>query len=123
MARSPVFILLLVLTTPAFAKRYPPPCGDLWGALTSTLGNQRNYTILASDTDHMRASFVVVGSLFPATHAAHVKPRPNGCVLEINMNFTGNDDEYALRGRVDRTLAKQRKAKPSLPPTSTVASK
>lgn len=123
MARSPVFILLLVLATPAFAKHYPPPCGDLWGALTSTLGNQRNYKILASDSDRMKAVFVVVGSLFPATHAAFVKPRPNGCVLEINMNFTGNDDEYALRGRVDRVLAQQRKAKPSLPPTSTVASK
>lgn len=123
MARSPVFILLLVLTTPAFAKHYPPPCGDLWGALTATLGNQRNYKILASDSDHMKAVFVVAGSLFPATHAAFVKSRPNGCVLEINMNFTGNDDEYALRGRVDRMLAKQRKAKPSLAPTSTVASK
>lgn len=121
MARSSVFILLLVLATPAFAKHYPPPCSDLWSALTDTLGNERNYKILASNSDHMKASFVV-GSLVPGTHAAFVKPQPNGCVLEVRMNFTGNDDEYALRGRVERALAKRRKAKPSPPATSTVAS-
>jgi hypothetical protein len=123
MARSLVFILLFALTTPAFAKHSPPSCGDLWSALTDTLRNERNYTILASDTDHMRASFVVVGSLFPATHAAFVKPRPNGCSLEINMHFTGNDDESALRVRVDHALAKRRKTKPSLTAASSEASR
>lgn len=123
MARFPVFILLLVLTTPAFAKHYPPPCSDLWSALTDTLGNARDYEILASDSGHMKASFVVVGSLVPGTHAAFVKPLSNGCELEINMKFTGNDDESALRNRVERALVKRRKAKPSLPATSTVASK
>lgn len=91
--------------------------------MTDTLGNDRNYKILASDSDHMKASFVVVGSLVPGTHAAFVKPRPNGCVLEVNMHFTGNDDEFALRVRVDRALAKRRTAKPSPPAAATVASK
>ena len=123
MARSLVFILLFILTTPAFAKRTPPPCSDLWSALTDTLGNKHNYEILASDSDHLKASFVVVGSLFPGTHAAFVKRRLNGCVLEVHMNFTGNDDEYALRGRVERALAQRRKAKPPLTATSTGATR
>jgi hypothetical protein len=122
MARSLVFILLLVLTTPAFAKPYPPPCSDLWSAVTDTLGNAGNYKILATDNEQMKASFIVVGALFPGIHAAFVKPRANGCELEVKMGFTGNDDESALRGRVNRALAKRRAAKPSPPASSTGAS-
>jgi len=51
MTRSFVFILLLVLTTQAFAKPYPVPCSDLWSAVTDTLGNAGNYKIVATDED------------------------------------------------------------------------
>ena len=63
MARSLVFILLLALATPAFAKPYPIPCSDLWSAVTDTLGNQGNYKIVATDYEEMKSSFIVVGAL------------------------------------------------------------
>ncbi|MGA8669619.1 MAG: hypothetical protein WB679_07070 [Terracidiphilus sp.] len=113
MTRSFVFILLLVLTTPAFAKPYPVPCSDLWSAVTDTLGNAGNYKIVATDEDSMRASFIVVGALYPGINALFLKPQVNGCELQIKMGFTGNDDESALRGRVNRALAKMKTAKQS----------
>ena len=113
MTRSFVFILLLVLTTPAFAKPYPVPCSDLWSAVTDTLGNAGNYKIVATDEDSMRAFFIVVGALYPGINALFLKPQVNGCELQIKMGFTGNDDESALRGRVNRALAKMKTVKQS----------
>jgi len=115
MARSLVFILLLVLSAPAFAKPYPVPCSDLWSAVTDTLGNAGNYKIVASDTEEMKASFIVVGALYPGINALFLKPQGNGCELQIKMGFTGNDDESALRGRVNRAINKLKAAKPSAP--------
>jgi hypothetical protein len=120
MARSLVFILLLVLTTPAFAKHHPIPCSDLWSAVTDTLGNAGNYKIVATDYEQRKASFIVVGALYPGINALFLKPQDNGCELQIKMGFTGNDDESTLRGRVNRALAKLRAAKPS-PAASTGA--
>jgi hypothetical protein len=115
MARSLVFILLLFLAAPAFAKPYPAPCSDLWSAVTDTLGNAGNYKIVATDTEEMKASFIVVGALYPGVNALFLKPKGNGCELQIKMGFTGNDDESALRGRVNHALTKLRAAKPSAP--------
>jgi hypothetical protein len=64
-----VFILLLVLSAPAFAKPYPVPCSDLWSAVTDTLGNANNYKIIATNGDQMEASFIVVGALHPGVNA------------------------------------------------------
>ena len=115
MARSLVFILLLALATPAFAKPYPIPCSDLWSAVTDTLGNQGNYKIVATDYEEMKSSFIVVGALYPAVNALFLKPQGNGCGLQVKRGFTGNDDESALRGRVNRALAKRTAAIPSAP--------
>jgi hypothetical protein len=115
MARSLVFILLLALATPAFAKPYPIPCSDLWSAVTDTLGNQGNYKIVATDYEEMKSSFIVVGALYPGVNALFLKPQGNGCGLQVKMGFTGNDDESALRGRVNRALAKRKAAIPSAP--------
>jgi hypothetical protein len=123
MARSLVFILLLLgLTTPAFAKPYPIPCGDLWSAVTDTLANAGNYKIVATDYEQMKSSFIVVGALYPGMNAIFLKPKGDGCELEIKMSFTGNDDESALRGRVNRAIAKRRAAKPFSPTSSTASS-
>jgi hypothetical protein len=88
MARSLVFILLLFLAAPAFAKPYPVPCSDLWSAVTDTLGNAGNYKIVATDSEEMKASFIVVGALFPGINALFLKPQGNGCELQIKMGFT-----------------------------------
>jgi len=61
----------------------------------------------------MKASFIVVGALYPGINALFLKPQGNGCELQIKMGFTGNDDESAFRGRVNRALAKMKTAKQS----------
>ena len=115
MARPLIFILLLVLVTPAFAKPYRLPCSDVWSAVTDTLGDAGNYKVVATDNEQMKASFIVVGALFPGTNALLLKPKDNGCELQMRMTFSGNDDEGALRNRVNRVLAKMRTAKQSTP--------
>ncbi|MGA7106294.1 MAG: hypothetical protein WBV28_23205 [Terracidiphilus sp.] len=83
--------------------------------MTDTLANTGNYTVVASDSERMRASFIVVGALYPGMNAAFLSPRNNGCELEVRMSFTGIDDEAALRKRVRRSLAKLRAAQPPAP--------
>jgi hypothetical protein len=117
MSRLSLLSLLLVLATPAFAKPHPLPCSDLWSAVTDTLGNQANYSIIATEDEQMKASFIVVGSLYPGRGVVSLKPKKDGCELEINMGFTGIDDEFALRSRVNRALTKKKAAKPPSPST------
>jgi hypothetical protein len=111
MSRLSLLPLLLVLGAPAFAKPHPIPCDDLWSAVSETLGNQGNYTILVSAESQRKASFIVVGSLYPAVGVVSLKPEQDGCELEIRIGFTGNDDGYTLRSRVNRALSKRRAAK------------
>lgn len=118
MSRLSLLSLFLALAAPAFAKPYPLPCSDLWSAVTDTLGNRGNYIIAAIDNEQMKASFSVVGSLYPAGNAVFLKPKGNGCELEIKMGFTGNDDGDALRSRVNRAVAKWKAAKRSTPAAS-----
>lgn len=115
MSRFSFLFFLLVLAPQAFAKPYPLPCSDLWSAVTDTLGNAGNYKIVANDNGQMKASFIVVGALYPGVNALLLKPRDNGCELQIRMSFTGNDDETALRGRVNRALSKRKAARPAPP--------
>lgn len=115
MSRLLSLFLLFVLATPAFAKPFPLPCSELWGAVTDTLGNPGNYAINSFDDSQMKASFIVVGSLFPAVNSLFLKSKGNGCELEIRMGFTGNDDGTALRSRVRRAVAKRMAAKPTPP--------
>jgi hypothetical protein len=122
MPRFAVVLLLLDLVTPAFAKPYPVPCNDLWSTVSDTLGDARNYKIVATDDDEMKASFIVVGALYPGVNAVFLKSRDNGCDLNVKMGFTGSDDEGALRSRVHHALAKRKAAKPSQPSPTTGAS-
>jgi hypothetical protein len=123
MSRLSLLFLFLALAAPVFAKPYPIPCSELWSAVTDTLGDQGNYTILAADNVMMKASFIVVGSVFPADNTVFLKPKGNGCELELRMGFTGNDDDYALRSRVKRAVARRKAAKPPAPKSSTGAGK
>ncbi len=118
MSRSPLLALLFLLAMPAFAKPYPLPCSDLWSAVTETLGSPGTYKIIAEDDEQMKASFIVVGSLYPGTHFASLKHKNNGCELQTRMAFTGNDEDYALRKRINHTIAKRKAAKPSPPAPS-----
>lgn len=120
MTRSMVVTLLvLIFAFPAFAKsnsgKQPISCSDLWIAVSETLGNRGNYTVVASDPDRMRASFIVVGGLYSATNLVFLNPGKKNCELNVRMGFTGNDDESAFRGRVGRSLKKQRAANPPAP--------
>lgn len=118
MSKLSILPLLILLAAPAFAKPYPLPCDALWRVLTDTLRNEANYKIVAADDEQMKASFIVVGALYPGINLVSLKPKDSGCALEIKMGFTGNDDEYALRNRVTHAVAKRKAAKPSLPPPS-----
>jgi hypothetical protein len=100
---------------PAFAKPYPLPCNDLWSAVTDVLGNTGNYKIVAVDEEQMKASFIVIGALYPGINAMNLKSKDNGCDLQIRMGFTGNDDEGLLRSRVNHAVAKRKAAKPAPP--------
>ena len=122
MSRFSLLSLFLLLPAPAFAKPYPLPCREVWSAVTDTLGNMGNYRIIGTDNEQMRASFIVFGALYPGVHAVFLKPKGNGCELEVKMGFTGNDDEGALRNRVNRTL-KRKATKPAPPPLSPGGSK
>jgi hypothetical protein len=119
MSRFSLVSLFIALAVPAFAKPFPLPCNDVWAAVKDTLQNTDNYRIVAMNSDQLRASFIVYGALYPGVHAVFLKPRGNGCDMEVKMGFTGNDDEGALRNRVNHALAKRRAAKPPAPPGPT----
>jgi len=120
MGRSLLLVLLFAVTLPALAKprKEEPPvrCSDLWPAVTWTLADTRNYTVVATNHEEMRANFIVVGAIFPATNLVQLKPRESGCDLKIRMGFTGNDDEGAFRNRVSRALKKLSAARPATHP-------
>jgi len=122
MLRVLLVSLFLASSVQAFGKPYPLPCSDVWDAVKYTLENKDNYRIVAMDSSQMRASFIVVGSLYPGVHAVFLKTRGNGCDMEVKMGFTGNDDEGALRNRVNHALAKRKATKPVAPTPSTAAS-
>lgn len=122
MSKSLLLSLVFVLATPAFAKPYPLSCSDLWGPVTDVLSNQGNYKVIGADHENMKASFIVVGALFPGTNALYLKPKDNGCELKIQMGFTGNDDEGLLRSRVNHALSKRKAAKPTPPAPTAGAS-
>ena len=123
MSRFSLLPLLLVLVAPAFAKPVPVSCSDLYSAVTETLGNPGNYAILSVSEKQMKASFIVLGAVFPANNYLSLKPKHDGCDLQVRMGFTGNDDGYALRRRVNRALTKMRAAKPSPPADTAIAGK
>lgn len=107
--------MLFLLTLPAFAKPYPTSCNDLWNAVAETLGNPGYYQIIAVDDVQMKASFVVVGARFPGTHFVSLKAKEHGCELQTKMAFTGNDEDYVFRKRINHAFAKRNASKPPTP--------
>ena len=85
-------------------KKQPISCSDLWVAVTDTLGNGNNYSIVAIDPEARRASFIVVGALFSQSETVRLKEGKSGCNLQVRFGFTGADDEGAFRKRVSRAL-------------------
>jgi len=117
MARPLLLILLFALTVPAFAmpenQKKPIACGELWPAVTEALGNAGNYTVLVMDKENMKANFIVVGALFSQTERVQLRPRNDGCDLQLRFGFTGAHDEEAFRARVNRAFKKLNAAKAS----------
>ena len=120
MIRSFLLILLFAAALPTVAKPHNPkqpiPCSELWPAVTGTLGNSSDYTIVALDNEDMRANFVVVGARFPQMNRVQLKARNGGCDLQLRIGFTGNDEEGAFRNRVNRALKKLTAAKAAAHP-------
>lgn len=112
MARSLLLIVLFALSVPssvakAHNKKQYIPCNDLWTAVTKTLGDASNYEMVAADDERMMANFVVVGARFRAMNLVWLKQRKSGCDLQVRVGFTGyNDEEWALRMRINRALKK-----------------
>ena len=120
MVRSWLVIFLFSLSIPAFARapKTPVPCSELWPAVKVTLANQKNYIVVATDDELMRANFIVKGALYPQLNLVRLKNKKNGCDLELRIGFTGADDEGAFRTRVHRAYKKMTAAGVT-PPTNT----
>jgi hypothetical protein len=125
MTRFVLLSFVLVLTIPAFAKSHNPKqpvaCTDLWPAVTATLANEKNYKVVAMDSDEMKADFIVTGSLYPAMNLVQLKEKKRGCDLELRVGFTGADDEAAFRTRVSRAFKVLTAAKASAAQTNSGA--
>ncbi len=125
LARSLLLPLLLITAAPAFARSHPAkppvPCSDVWNAVTQTLDDSREYTIIFVDGSQMRAVFSVFAARFPQIDAVKLKPHQGTCELNIRMGFTGNDDEWAFRRRVNRSLQRLETAKVSPAPKAGTA--
>lgn len=117
MVRSWFFLLLFSLTIPAFAgtPKAPLPCSELWPAVKATLGNGKNYIVVAMDSEEMKANFVVKGALYPQMNLVQLKDKKKGCDLDLRIGFTGADDEGAFRTRVHRAYKKMTAAKVAAP--------
>jgi hypothetical protein len=122
MARFLVFaFLFLIPSVPASGKApkdtYPVSCDALWSAVSDTLGNAGNYSILASDDTEMKASFTVVGAQRQRVNAVSLNPKDSGCEMQVQFPDSGFEDnqEGVFKKRVGHSLARMQAAKPSPP--------
>lgn len=122
MARFLVFALLfLASSVPAFGKPhsdvYPIPCDDLWKAVSDTLGNAGNYSVMVADDAEMRASFIAVGAQRQRVNSVALNPKDNGCELQAQFPDSGymTDEEAAFKKRLGHSLVKLQAAKPVAP--------
>jgi hypothetical protein len=117
MVRSRLVASLFLLTIPAFAgtPKAPVPCSELWPAVKQTLGNGKNYIVVAMDSEEMKANFVVKGALYPQLNLVQLKDKKKGCDLNLHIGFTGADDDGAFRTRVHRAYKKMNAAKVTAP--------
>ena len=112
-------LLLLSVSFPALAKpkgdTYPVPCNQLWDAVTGTLGNPGNYTIMAKNDDEMTASFTIVGAPRVRMNTIALSPRDAGCEMKVTIpeSGIGNSEEGVFRSRVKKSLDKLNAVKPA----------
>jgi hypothetical protein len=69
----------------------------------------------------MRAVFSVFAARFPQIDSVKLKAHQGTCELKIRMGFTGNDDAWAFRMRVNRSLQRLETAKASTAPKTGTA--
>jgi len=124
-------LLALVLAVPMFGEThkntYPVPCGDLWGAVKSTLSNRQYYDLKKNDDAKMTASYKVKHSIHISITEAFTQgtakvalvPNDTGCEMQAASNYSGieHDDQGDFKKRVDEFLAKQ-KAEQQLEPAA-----
>jgi len=124
-----VALISLALVVPALSKNhqdtYPVACSELWAAVKDTLGNQQNYSIVASDETKMTAMYDVhhavhtsiTGAALQQTNSVALTPQGNGCQMQVHSNYSGwnHSDAGDFKKRVDESLAKLQAAKPADP--------
>ena len=116
--------LLLIVTTPSFAKThkdmYSVSCGTLWSAVKDTLRNSGKYGILALDNTEMTASFSIgIGAIGQKRiNSVVLNAKGDACEMVVQSGFSGltNDDAGDFKKRVDKSLLAQQQ--PSQPAPS-----
>lgn len=111
------FLFVFLFSTPTFAKShdvFPVSCDVLWTAVKDTLGNQNDYSVIATDESGQKASFVVVGETTPYRDMIALTPQESACAMKLTVLQVGpdNSDERAFRKHLAKTLAKLQAATP-----------
>ncbi len=113
-------VLFAAVALPAFAKHYkntyPVACTEIWPAVTDTLGNPDNYTVIEKDDAKMTATYDVKhqvhtnisGALLQRKNKVTLLPKGTGCELDVVSNYSGweHDDQGDFKKRVDEAMTK-----------------
>ena len=121
MHKTLAVIFLVFFSVPVFAKPhdvYPVSCDVLWAAVMDTLGNQKDFSVIAVDEAGQKASFVVVGETTPFRDMVALVSRDNQCAMKLTILQVGSDDsdERVFRKRLGKSLAKVQAAMPATKP-------
>lgn len=119
-----VFLLLLIVAGPAFAKthkdNYPVSCSVLWPAVKDALRNSGKYGILGIDSNEMTASFVIGGTLGgKRINSVVLNGKGETCEMQTQTAYSGliHNDAGDFKQRVDESLAKLKAAPAAAPAT------
>lgn len=115
MKRIVIAVLLLTLSTPAFAtthkQNYNVSCNELWRALKDTLRNSGKYGIISITDSEMTASYNIGGNLTgKRINSALLNSKDDGksCEMQIQTAYSGlvNNDAGDMKDRVEKSLVK-----------------
>jgi len=112
-----VALFLLLSSLSALAKPpqhiYPVPCDQLWAAVSETLHNPSDFSILSMNDEAWKASFVVTGKLTYLTDHVSLTTADKGCAMTAIIVEIGSDDPdwRMFRNRLVKNLARMQAAK------------
>ena len=117
-------LMSLVLVLPASGKTYKNtysvPCGQVWDAVKSTLGNAENYAQVKIDDARMTADYQpkhsvhvdITGTVLQRMNHVTLISKGTGCAMNVVSNWSGwgHEDQGDFKKRVDESLAKPKAA-------------